>query len=98
MNVANLQLEGLVMAMAALNRALVEKGALTQGDVGAALNNAEDMMGARGDGSMSPANREAVMFPIRLLQVANDAPSSAVLPGFAELARTVGYTKDDAGV
>jgi hypothetical protein len=98
MNVANLQLEGMVMAMAALNRALIEKGALTQNEIAAALDNAEEMMGARGDGAMSPANREAVMFPIRLLQVANDAPPSAALPGFAELARTVGHTKDDLGV
>jgi hypothetical protein len=98
MNVANLQLEGLIMAMAALNRALVEKGLLTQDDITSALEDAEDIMSARGEGTMPPANRDAVMFPIRLLQLANGAPLTADLPGFAELTWTVGNFKGSGGI
>lgn len=47
MNVANLQLEGLCLAIAAINHALVEKGILSQLEIDEALRKAEAT--ARGD-------------------------------------------------
>lgn len=41
MNVANLQIEGLCLAIAALNRALVEKGLLSRTEIESALQTAE---------------------------------------------------------
>jgi hypothetical protein len=43
---------------------------------------------------MSPANRDAICFPIRLLQLANNSQSESSVPGFSELARMVGQTKE----
>ena len=95
MNTANLQLEGLYLAVAALNEALVSKGALTRGEVDEALRRAEAV--ALGDEraaeDLSPANRDAVAFPARLLALANHAAARGETPGFAALARLVGSTK-----
>jgi hypothetical protein len=43
---------------------------------------------------MSPANRDAVCFPIRLLRIANNMQSEAGVPPFSDLTRTVGQTKE----
>lgn len=95
MNTANLQLEGLVMAIASLTQALVAKGALTGEEVDTALARAEQT--ALGDDrvteDLSAANRDAVVFPIRLLRMANNAPAEAI-PAFAELTKMVGMTKE----
>lgn len=96
MNVANLQLEGLIMAIAAVNNLLVHKGLLTVDDVDLALHKAEANL--TGDErvyeDMSPANRDAVCFPVRLLRMANNAQGEADVPSFSELARMVGTTKE----
>lgn len=42
---------------------------------------------------MSPANRDAVCFPLRLLQLANLSQDESGDPPLAELARQVGLTK-----
>ncbi len=93
MNVANLQLEGLLMAVASINGTLVRKGLLTSDEVDYALRRAE--AGLTGEErlyqDMSPANRDAVCFPIRLLQLANRAPATS---SFSDLARLVGQTKE----
>ncbi len=93
MNVANLQLEGLLMAVASINGTLVRKGLLTSDEVDDALRRAE--AGLTGEErlyqDMSPANRDAVCFPIRLLQLANRAPATS---SFSDLARLVGQTKE----
>ncbi len=93
MNVANLQLEGLLMAVASINGTLVRKGLLTSEEVDDALRRAE--AGLTGEErlyqDMSPANRDAVCFPIRLLQLANRAPATS---SFSDLARLVGQTKE----
>jgi hypothetical protein len=94
MNIANLQLEGLCLAIAAINHELVAKGVLSQDEMDTALRKAEAT--AIGDerfiDQLSPANRDAVCFPIRVLQIANltgaDHPWS-----FSKLAKTVGETK-----
>lgn len=96
MNTANLQLEGLYLAVAAINNALVTKGLLTRDEVDQALRRAEES--AIGDDrvteDMRPANRDAIAFPARLLALANRSASDDGIPGFAELARMVGSTKE----
>ena len=95
MNTANLQIEGLLMAVAAVNKALVAKGLLAPEELDRALAICEQT--ALGDDrlveELSPANRDAVLFPIRLLRLANNMSGDDGLPPFAELARTVGETK-----
>ena len=93
MNTANLQLEGLVMAIASITQALVAKGALTPEEVDKALATAEQT--ALGDSrvteDLSSANRDAILFPLRALRAANSSGGGTL--GFAELARIVGTTK-----
>ncbi|MER8377551.1 hypothetical protein [Mesorhizobium sp. M1406] len=95
MNVANLQLEGLLMAVAAVNNILVHRGILSVDDIDMALRKAEALVTSeeRMYEDMSPANRDAVCFPLRLLQVANRAQFESGLPAFCELTRQVGMTK-----
>jgi len=94
-NTANLQLEGLLMAIAAVNQALVAKGVLATEELDHALAICEQT--ALGDErlteDLSPSNRDAVLFPIRVLRLANNMAGEGGLPPFAELARTVGETK-----
>jgi hypothetical protein len=96
MNVANLQLEGLLMAIASINNVLVRKGLLTIDEVDDALRRAEAGITAeeRLYEDMSPANRDAVCFPIRLLQLANRAQPGGDSPSFSDLARLVAQTKE----
>ena len=95
MNTANLQLEGLYLAIASINSALVRKGLLTVEEIDMALRRAE--ANASGEDrlteDLSPANRDAVCFPIRLLQIANNSQAEGEIPQFSELARLVGETK-----
>lgn len=95
MNVANLQLEGLLMAIASINKVLVHKGLLTIDEVDDALHRAEAGITAeeRLYEDMSPANRDAVCFPIRLLQLANRARPEEEAPSFSDLAKMVAQTK-----
>lgn len=94
MNTANLQLEGLLMAVAAINQALVSKGVLTSDEIEHALHVCEQT--AQGDDrseQLSPANRDAIAFPSRLLRLANASARSGAIPPFSELTRQVGETK-----
>jgi len=73
MNTANLQLEGLLLAMAGLIDELKRKGVLSQGEVAHVLAAAE-ANAAMLDGrprDVSPANVDAILFPIRFLRQAN---------------------------
>lgn len=96
MNVANLQIEGLLMAVASITNALVHKGVLSVDDVDLALRKAEASVTGeeRVHEDMSPANRDALCFPIRLLQLANLSASEADVCSFSELAKMVGKTKE----
>lgn len=96
MNVSNLQLQGLLMALASINSALVRKGVLNVDEIDLALHRAEaNLTGEeRLFEDMSPANRDAACFPIRLLRAANHAQGEGEVPSFSELARMVGRTKD----
>src|SRR5690606_3424052 len=95
MNVASLQIEGLLMAVAAINNMLTRKGVLSVEEVDLALRKVEASL--TGDDrlyeDMSPANRDAVCFPIRLLITANNAQGEASVPSFTELTRMVGLNK-----
>jgi hypothetical protein len=95
MNVANLQLEGLLMAVASLNNLMVHKGLLSIDEIDLALRKAEaNLTGEeRAHEELTPAQRDAVCFPVRLLRMANNAQSEAHLPPFSELAKMVGQTK-----
>lgn len=96
MNTANLQLEGLYLAIAAINRALVAKGILGSDDIARALSVAEAT--AIGDDRMaeglSSQQRDAVCFPIRVLRLANEGKADV---SFSALARQVGLTKPEYG-
>ena len=95
MNVSNLQLQGLYLAIAALNSALVAKGVLTREEVDLALRSAQQT--ALGDDrimeDMTPANRDAIAFASRFLALANATAQEDPPKGFHELARMVGQTK-----
>jgi hypothetical protein len=93
--VANLQLQGLLMAIASINNVLVRKGVLTVDEIDQALQKAEAGLTGeeRFSQDMTPANRDAACFPVRLLMVANTMQGEADLPTFSDLARTVGETK-----
>jgi hypothetical protein len=95
MNVANLQLEGLMMAVASINNVLVHKGLLTIDEIDMALRRVEASLTGdeRTYEDMSPAHRDAICFPLRLLQAANNAQGEADIPAFSELAKMVGQTK-----
>ncbi|RYE45705.1 MAG: hypothetical protein EOP24_18775 [Hyphomicrobiales bacterium] len=94
MNTANLQLEGLVMAMALMHQLLVSKGLVGTDEVDRVLATAEES--ALGDyrvEDLTPANRDAIVFPVRLLRLANNMAGGREVPPFSELARMVGETK-----
>lgn len=94
MNVANLQLEGLLMAVASINHVLVRKGLVTAEEIDIALRKAEERKTntERSDG-LSSSSRDAVNFPVRLLQLANRYQPEADIPSFSTLARMVGQIK-----
>jgi hypothetical protein len=94
MNTANLQLEGLYLALAAINETLVEKSVLTRDEVDLALRRAEQTaLGDYRSDDLSPAERDAVVFGPRLLILANERSASGNLPSFSELAKLVGLSK-----
>lgn len=94
MNTANLQLEGLYLAIAAINHLLVRKGIVDRDEITLALGNAEKLvLGEQRNQDISAANREAVAFPIRLLQLALESSDDEGTIRFSELARLVGETK-----
>lgn len=94
-NTANLQLEGLLMAIAGINQMLVEKGVLTTEEIDRSLASSEQT--AIGDervqDDLSPANRDAIAFPIRLLKLANKMADGSGVASFQALTRMVGQTK-----
>lgn len=92
MNTANLQLEGLCMAFAALVELLKDKGLVSGAEIDAALERAEQTAVAGKD--LPAANLEAVAFPVRLLRLANSTSFAGHPLPFQELARRVGEAKD----
>jgi hypothetical protein len=97
MNPANLQLEGLYAAVAALMQAIRDKGLLSAQELEGALAEAETKIvsdPARRPG-LSGANRDAICFPLRFLRAANQTSAEGRQLSFSELTILVGQTKPD---
>lgn len=94
MNTANLQLEGLYAAVAALMNAIRDKGVLSAGEIETLLKEAEELNSSE-DRNISEPNREAIRFPFRYLRAANRAAANGEPKSFFEIAAEIGMTKDD---
>ena len=93
-NTANLQLEGLYLAIAAINNALAEKGLLSREEIAMALRRAEQIaLGDYRSEDLSGAERDAVAFAPRLLHLANNNAAQGQDLSFSDLAKLVGQTK-----
>jgi hypothetical protein len=91
MNTANPQLEGLYLALAAINRLLVDKGVASHDELRAALESAQQgVLSPERSDAISASNRKAVAFPIRLLLLANEAHQKGETTCFDALAREIG--------
>lgn len=95
MNSANLQLEGLLLALYALLGAIKDKGLLTEQEIDEALETAEAnaLADPQRTAQLSPASLDGVTFPIRFLRIANTA--SKVPETFTTLTQLVGETKPE---
>ena len=89
MNTANLQLEGLIMAMASISQAIVEKGLLTHEEMGVALSKAKKTVEDDNGPELSDANRAATLFPLRVLLLANQASQKGERFTFSDYAKLV---------
>lgn len=94
MNTANLQLEGLYMAIASLIELLKEKGLAEPNEIDAALARAERAAFEGKDNDLSASNLEAIGFPIRLLRLANSTSTAGASLPFSTLTRRIGEAKD----
>ena len=90
MNTANLQLEGLIMAVAAISETLVKKGLVSHEEIGQALAQAEGSVGRPDMDDLSAANQAATVFPIRVLSLANQASQAGRHYTFADYAQLIG--------
>ncbi|MBB4003225.1 hypothetical protein [Aurantimonas endophytica] len=95
MNTANLQLEGLYVAVSALMTALRQNHVLTEGEIDDALARAETaLLSDPGRPTeLSPAHVDAIAFPLRYLRLANNRSANGEFPTFTELAAQVGREK-----
>ncbi|MDF2995682.1 MAG: hypothetical protein K0R27_1319 [Xanthobacteraceae bacterium] len=95
MNTANLQLEGLLLAISALCLTLKQKGILSDAEIGEALRAAETAAKLRGDTSeLRNANIDAIHFPIRFLKRAVESGPEPL--DFCRIASRVGSSKQNA--
>ena len=92
MNTANLQLEGLLSAVAALTNTLREKGVLSADEINQCLTQAEETTARDRPTELSASNIEAIRFPFRYLRAAATAGNPP--PSFAAVAAQIGMTKD----
>ncbi|MGF9567781.1 hypothetical protein AAIH70_30295 [Neorhizobium sp. BT27B] len=90
MNTANLQLEGLIMAVAELTELAIEKNLFTHKEVSAALARAEDNVQSAEPSNLSDANQAAKLFPVRVLHLANQAAQRGERFTFSDYAELVG--------
>ena len=95
MHAANLQLEGLLLALYALLDRLKYKGLLSEHEIEDALASAEAnaLADPQRVSQLSPASLDGMTFPIRFLRIANTA--SKVPETFTTIAQLVGETKPD---
>ena len=94
MNTANLQLEGLYQAIAAINNALADKGVLTREEIDTLRRAEQTALGDYRTEELSFSERDAMAFAPRLLALANNSASDGFTPPFSELAKMVGQTKE----
>lgn len=94
MNTANLQLEGLLLAVSSVLETMRRKGLLTEQEIVDALGDAETRTRSRPEGEqdLSDANLDAIQFPIRFLKAATNLTASGQA-SFTKLAAMVGETK-----
>jgi len=95
MNTANLQLEGLYAALAALMNAIRDKGVLSASEIETLLRDAEELNMNQGRRQISDSNRDAIGFPFRYLRAANRAAAGGQTRSFFDIATEIGMTKDD---
>lgn len=97
MNTANLQVEGLLIALSRLLDAMRDKGILTPEEIETALREAGDA--AQRDAqtrNISPAQAEGILFPIRFLRVATNLTYGPA-PTFTDMATMIGEARDHRG-
>ncbi|CAN7654845.1 hypothetical protein [Bosea sp. LjRoot237] len=92
MNVANLQLEGMLLAFSAVLRSLVSSGALSEAQLKAALAEAEEtgLADQQRCEQLSPSQRDSLAFAARFLSIATRPETG--MRRFSEVAREVGRT------
>ena len=95
MNTANLQLEGICVALSAVLEMLRSKGVISREEIETALAGAEDAdrRDAGRPGEMSNANVEAICFPICYLRAANRLPEGEAVAAFSQIATGVGLER-----
>ncbi|WP_265518565.1 hypothetical protein [Nitratireductor luteus] len=95
MNTANLQLEGVLMAMAALCRLMREQGLATADQIDGVMGEAERAL--KDDklrpAAVSAANVEAALFPLRFLREANRRADEVEHAAFSGIATAVGQAR-----
>jgi len=92
MNTANLQMEGTLLALAALCEALKQKGMLSPAELENALDCAERGVSARA-AALSVSNVEAIRFPIRFLRVALQRDGQPL--DYSSIAAHIGRARDE---
>jgi len=91
MNTANLELEGLYVAIAAVNHLLVQKGVVTLEELQGALDEAHTTAkSAAKVRELSGSNREAICFPVRFLRLASDKADRGEPVDFHSVTREIG--------
>ncbi len=95
MNTANLQLEGLLLAVSSVLETMRRKGLLTEQEIVESLGDAEACTKSRIGGmpDLSAANLDAIQFPIRFLRAAMSVTSHGA--SFMELTTMVAETKPE---
>ena len=95
MNTANLQLEGLYLAVSAILNALREKGLLSTDEIDRALATAEQVNASDPlrPSQVSASNVDAIRFPLRFLRLANRLAAEGRQLSFTEIATLVGEKK-----
>jgi hypothetical protein len=91
MNTANLELEGLYVAIAAVHHLLVQKGVITLAELQDALDEAHTVArGAVKERGLSGSNKEAICFPVRFLRLASDKADRGEAVDFHSVTREIG--------
>ncbi len=95
MNTANLQLEGLLLAVSSVLETMKRKGILTETEIIDALTEAETSTRSHvvGMPDLSASNLDAIQFPIRFLRAATNPAAHGA--SFTELTTMVAETKPE---